>query len=205
MLVNTAIEPPPPVRRRVARIRHVGARVEAPRRALLAADLVAVAEQRPDGVRPVCVALVVLLRDHQRCFWRNLYSVDGLSIISQTTKYSLCTSNRSRRTWSSDPRRPRTPDRTCTPAAQSPLRSPTSWAGRAPEALSDCRGSPSCRDRHHLEECRSGGKQKQQALSRWRRARTGDAFRRQQRWIWGREANVHLAARAGMMRLYMVL
>ena len=60
--MDTPINPPPPIGRRVPRVRHVGASIEAPARAGLGADLVAVAEERPDGLRPAVVAWVMLLR-----------------------------------------------------------------------------------------------------------------------------------------------
>lgn len=65
MLVNTPVDPAPPVRRRVSRIRHIRASVEAPCRARLAAYLVPAAEEGPDGLGPACVAGVVLLFRHE--------------------------------------------------------------------------------------------------------------------------------------------
>jgi hypothetical protein len=61
VLVNASINPAPPVDRRVSRIRHIRAGVEAPCRACLTSYLAPAAEERPDGLGAACVAGVVLL------------------------------------------------------------------------------------------------------------------------------------------------
>ncbi len=61
MFMHTPINPLPPIGRRVPRVRHVGAGIEAPARAGLGADLVAVAKERPDSLRPAVVTGMMLL------------------------------------------------------------------------------------------------------------------------------------------------
>lgn len=61
MFVYTAVNPVPPVNCRVLRIRHIRAGVETPGRIGQGANRSTVAEQRPDSLRPVGVAWMVLL------------------------------------------------------------------------------------------------------------------------------------------------
>lgn len=61
MFMDTPTNPLPPIRSRVLRVRHICASIKAPGAILLRGNLVAVAEERPDGVGAACVAWVVLL------------------------------------------------------------------------------------------------------------------------------------------------
>ena len=61
MLVNATVHPPPPIRDRVLRVRHVGGGDEAPGRGGLGADLPPAAEEGPDGLGAGSVSWVVLL------------------------------------------------------------------------------------------------------------------------------------------------
>lgn len=62
MFVDATIDPSPPIDRRVTRVRHVSAGVEAPACASLGAYLVAIAKERPNGLRSAVVTWMVLLR-----------------------------------------------------------------------------------------------------------------------------------------------
>jgi hypothetical protein len=61
MLMHTPINPPPPIRCRIPRIRHVRARIEAPSRVRCSAYRLSVAEDGPDGLRAGGVAWMMLL------------------------------------------------------------------------------------------------------------------------------------------------
>lgn len=63
MLMNTSINPPPPIRNRIPCIAHIRTRIKAPRGIGLGADFPSVAEERPDGVGAGCVSRGILLHN----------------------------------------------------------------------------------------------------------------------------------------------